>query len=165
MSTGALLVLDAVRDMDRVLRVLTVDGSSGEGHQIVEALRDDVYLVERDAEYHPSSPKDDRLFVQMLCNYWYPGELHYSPGNWWAVSDLCKRLWDTEPTIVVHYMPECDFIDELAAEELIRRAHLLTPARVVELDGESTNAQRAIDLQNRLSRCRAQSPAHDGLGL
>ena len=92
-------------------------------------------------------------------------QLHYSPGNWWAVSDLCKRLWDTEPTIVVHYMPECDFIDELAAEELIRRAHLLTPARVVELDGESTNAQRAIDLQNRLSRCRAQSPVRDGLGL
>lgn len=65
----------------------------------------------------------------------------------------------------MHYMPECDFIDELAAEELIRRAHLLTPARVVELDGESTNAQRAIDLQNRLSRCRAQSPVRDGLGL
>lgn len=79
MSTGALLVLDAVRDMDRVLRVLTVDGSSGEGHQIVEALRDDVYLVERDAEYHPSSPKDDRLFVQMLCNYWYPGSCTIAP--------------------------------------------------------------------------------------
>jgi hypothetical protein len=165
MGTGALLVLDAVRDINQVLREMTVGGSSGEDQQIVDSLRDDVSYVERDSEYHPEAPKDDRLYVQMLCNYWYPGELHYSPGNWWSVSELCKRLWDTEPTIVVHYMPECDYIDELTADELIRNAHLLTPTRVIELDDECTRTQRAIELRNQLGQHRSQSRANDSYGL
>lgn len=157
-GTDALLVLDGIRDVGRVLGEMTVNGSSGPDQQVIDSLRDDVGWIELDSEYHPDAPKADRLYIQMLCRYWYPGELHYSPGNWPAISGVCQRLWTIDPNVVVHYMPECDYIDELTADELIEDAHCLTPAIVAQLDEESA---RAEFLRDQRARARQQSPDND----
>jgi hypothetical protein len=157
MGTNALLVLDGIRDVERVLGELTVSGSSDSEQQIADSFRDDVCWIEHDSDYHPDAPKADRLYIQMLCRYWYPGELHYSPGNWPAVSRVCQTLWNIESDIVVHYMPDYVDIDELT-EQLVTDAHRLTPSRVAELDEECNRAQF---VREQLNLARAQSRAND----
>lgn len=92
--------------------------------------------------HEPRFPvKPDRVFVSMLARYWYPGESHYSPGNWSMVSTVCQTVWAIEPGIVVHYIPEPDSLFDVDSDEIIKDAHRLTPERVAELDDESSRAE------------------------
>ncbi len=153
MGVDAVLVLDEVRDVDRLIGQMTIpDPSRYQKQKIVPALDDLVCSVLPDSYYKtkpdsrlnygrlPVPVKPDRVFVQMLSRYWYPGESRRSPGNWNMVSTVCRTVWAIEPGIVVHYMPE-PFDDDLyETDEIIKDAHLLTPERVAELDKESARA-------------------------
>jgi hypothetical protein len=163
MGVDAVLVLDEVHDVDRLISQMTIPDPRvrkrhlrPHGHQTMKPAFDGlVFDVRPDSFYRtePDSPfayvsrsqpvpvKPDRVFVSMLSRYWYPGESHYSPGNWDMVSTVCQAVWVIEPGIVVHYMPEPDSLFDVDPVEIIKDAHLLTPERVAELDEESARAE------------------------
>lgn len=145
MGVDAVLVLDEVGDVDRILGEMTIPDPSVRYQRIVDALRGLVSAVRLDSFYNPEDPKPDRVFVDLLARYWYPGESHYSPGNWRMVSRVCRFVWAIDPSIVVHYIPEQDWIGDMTANEVIEDAHVLTPARLVELDIECDHAEREME--------------------
>lgn len=122
MGVNAVLVLDEVRDVDQVIGELTANSN--------------VLSVEQDSYYHPDAVKADRVYVTTFSRYWYPNGIysHRSPGNWVAVSAVCQVVWALDPNIVVHYIPEPDWIGDVTAAEVIENGHRLTPASVAELD-------------------------------
>lgn len=122
-----------VRDVDRLLGEMTIPDPSVRYVRIADSLDGIVFSVRPDSYYNPDAPKADRVFVNLLSRCWYPGESHYSPGNWHAVSTVCRMVWDRDPTIVVHYIPEPNWIGDLTADEVIGDGHLLTPTSVDEL--------------------------------
>lgn len=146
MSTCAVLVLDDVGDVDWLVGELVVGDESAEDQQIIDAFSDDICRVERGGDYYPKDTRAGRLYIEMLCNYWYPGELHYSPGNWEAISRLCRKLWDGDPAITIHYMHENNLDPDLPPDELVMGAHRLTANTVAELD----------DLADREIQARAE---------
>lgn len=134
MSTCAVLVLDDVGDVDRLIGELVVGDEAAKDQQIVETFSDDICRVERGGVYYPGGTRDGRLYIEMLCNYWYPDELHYSPGNWTVISRLCSKIWNVDPAITIHYMHELNLDPDLAPDDLVKGAHRLTPKRIAELD-------------------------------
>lgn len=141
MGVDAVLVLDEVRDVERLIDEMTIPNPSVRYQTVVPALDGMVCDVRPDSFYktdpnssgfaygsqpRPVAVKPDRTFVNMLSRYWYPGESHYSPGNWDMVSTVCQMVWAVEPDIVVHYMPEPDSLFDVDPIEMIKDAHLLT---------------------------------------
>lgn len=163
MGTSGLLVLDDVQDVGLVFRELVVSGTGGEEQQIVEAFSDDVHRIERGGDFYPDDAGEGRLYIEMLCNYWYPGELHYSPGNWEAVSRLGRKLWQIDPALTLHYMPEYQGSGGDTSADVIAKAHGLTEGRVAELDIESARELRAREVRNRIGQ--HGTVRADGYGL
>lgn len=139
MGTSAELVLDEVPDVDRLIDALTIPAPAKGRQKIIPELDNDVFSVRPVSWYKPDYVKADRVIVSMSANYWYPGESHYSPGNWYSISDTCRFIWAIEPAIVIHYIPEPDWIGDIPADGLIAHAHLLTPESVAELDVLTTD--------------------------
>lgn len=149
MGVSAVLVLDEVRDVDRLLSQMTIPNPAVRHPKIVAALEHDVYWVKPDSFYHPVGAKADRVLVDMQTNYWWPGMTYRTPGNWYSVSHTCRFIWAIDVSIVVHYRPEPDWIGDLTPDELIANADHLTPARVEELDGEADRALEAREVRPR----------------
>ncbi|MBN7567087.1 hypothetical protein ACM0AZ_24970 [Mycobacteroides abscessus subsp. massiliense] len=145
MGVSAELVLDGVSDVDRLIGAMTVPDTDAVGHRqrIIPELDNAVFSVRPVSWYGPDYVKVDRAVVNMNANYWYPGESHYSPGNWHSIADTCRFIWAIEPTIVIHYIPEPDWIGDIAAADLIAAAHLLTPAVCAELDVQCAHAEES----------------------
>ncbi|SHU69167.1 Uncharacterised protein [Mycobacteroides abscessus subsp. abscessus] len=141
MGVSAELVLDAVPDVDRLIGAMTIPDTGVRWQRIISELDNDVFSVRPVSWYKPEYVKVDRVIVHMSANYWYPGESHYSPGNWYSIADTCRFIWAIEPTIVIHYIPEPDWVGDLPAAELIANAHLLTPGSVAELDVKCAQAE------------------------
>ncbi|WP_457181009.1 hypothetical protein [Mycobacteroides abscessus] len=140
---SAELVLDAVPDVDRLIGAMTIPDSCVRRQRIIPELNNDVFMVRPVSWYNPDYVKADRVIVTMSANYWYPGESHYSPGNWYSIADTCRFIWAIEPAIVIHYIPAPDWIGDLAADDLTADAHLLTPAAIAELDIQCAQAEAA----------------------
>ncbi|MEW2484289.1 hypothetical protein AB0876_32355 [Mycobacterium sp. NPDC049093] len=155
MGVDALLVLDEVRDVDRLIGEMTIPDPAVRYQRIVPALKGLVFAVRPDSYYKPAphpifgAPSDDRrdmikpdrVFVSTLSRYWYPGESPYSAGNWHMVSRICQILWAIEPGIVVQYRPEPDSLFDMDTDEVTEGAHCLTPECVAELDKECARAE------------------------
>lgn len=143
MGVSALLVLDGVRDVERLLSEMTIPDSAVRHARPVAALEHAVHWVKPDSFYHPEGAKPDRVIVDLQSNYWWPGMTHRTPGNWSVVSRTCRFIWAVDASIVVHYRPEPDWIGDLTPDELIADADRLTPARVEEFDREADRALEA----------------------
>lgn len=165
MSTCAVLVLDDVSDVDRLVGELVVGNKGAREQQIIDTFSDDINRVVRGGDYYPQDTREGRLYIEMLCNYWYPGELHYSPGNWEAISRLCRKLWDSDPAITIHYMHELNLDPDLAPDELVTGAHRLTANRVAELD-DVADREIQTSLRNApINQARVREPKSYGLDL
>lgn len=151
MSTCAVLVLDDVGDVDRLVGELVVGDEAAKDQQIIDTFSDDINRVVRGGDYYPKDTRDGRLYIEMLCNYWYPDELHYSPGNWEAISRLCHKLWEFDPAITIHYMHELNLDTDLAPDELVKGAHRLTVKRVAELDDVADREMQASPRNTRVT--------------
>jgi hypothetical protein len=116
---SAVLVLDNVRDVDRVVSELAADV------QVVSAHPDRYYG--RDSSLNLDSPKPDRVFVILTCRYRYPIE------NRRPVVDVCQAIWALEPTATVHYIADPDWVGDLTTTEVLEGGHLLTPEVVAAL--------------------------------
>lgn len=163
MGVSALLMLDEVRDVDRVLGAMTVRDDPHalsvparvRSFPVVDVLKHDVDRVDLDSYFNPDTATAGRLFVSMSTNYWYPGMSYRTPGNWPPVSRTCRFIWALEPTVVVYYMPEPDWVGDLTSAELIARADVLTPAVVTEFDDHAAQAEAARAAQIQCAPAKA----------
>lgn len=124
MGVDSVLVLDGVKDVERVIAEIQCPANDGI-----------VFGVNPDSFYHSDAPLQDRVFVALGSRYWRPGHQHNEPFNWRPVPDVCRQIWSIDPAIVVHYRSESlEWFGDMPHDRIIETAERLTPVRIAELN-------------------------------